>query len=123
MNPVPVPSAATLPALLGEKTMAAVFACLGPDSDALGMGGTARGAPGTAAKSLWLLSLPVLCSTPMPCNGSFREKRLQLVKNSYKLSLELTEGTRTPDRLITNQMLYQLSYASLTSLQWVKRVC
>ncbi len=26
------------------------------------------------------------------------------------------EGIRTPDRLITNQLLYQLSYASLSSL-------
>ena len=34
---------------------------------------------------------------------------------TFPISLRAREGTRTPDQLITNQLLYQLSYSGLMS--------
>ena len=34
---------------------------------------------------------------------------------TFPISLRAREGTRTPDQLITNQLLYQLSYSGLLS--------
>ena len=48
-------------------------------------------------------------------------QRAQRLRNRYMYLLENGAGerNRTPDRLITNQMLYLLSYASQTLDDWV----
>ena len=42
--------------------------------------------------------------------------RLPLFRCSQSVETRADEGTRTPDRLITNQLLYQLSYIGFFSL-------
>ena len=55
-----------------------------------------------------MLTLPLTKQAPPFLNPSGRQPRPRLPLASAGAG----EGTRTPDPLITNQMLYQLSYAS-----------